>query len=30
VVRHVPLLVGVGGNVLPGVAIESIRVARGA
>jgi adenylate cyclase len=30
VVRHVPLLVGVGGKVVPGVALESIRVARGA
>jgi adenylate cyclase len=29
VVRYVPLLVGVSGNILPGLAIESIRVARG-
>ena len=29
VVRYAPLLVGVGGQVLPGLAIESIRVARG-
>jgi adenylate cyclase len=30
IVRHVPLLVGVGGNVLPGLALETVRVARGA
>jgi adenylate cyclase len=29
VVRYAPLLVGVGGQVLPGLAIEAIRVARG-
>ena len=29
VVRYVPLLVGVGGNILPGLAVESLRVARG-
>ena len=29
VVRYAPLLVGVGGNILPGLAIESLRVARG-
>jgi adenylate cyclase len=28
VVRHVPLLVGVGGYVLPGLALESVRIAR--
>jgi adenylate cyclase len=30
VVRYVPLLVGVGGRVLPGLALETVRVARGA
>src|SRR5262245_11849958 len=30
VVRYVPALVGVGGSVLPGLAIETIRVAHGA
>src|SRR5262249_61360980 len=29
VVRYVPLLVGVGGKILPGLAVESLRVARG-
>jgi adenylate cyclase len=29
VVRYAPLLVGVSGNLLPGLAIESLRVARG-
>src|SRR5262245_23072181 len=30
VVRYVPALVGIGGSVLPGLAIETIRVAHGA
>ncbi len=30
VVRHVPLLVGIGGYILPGFALETVRVARGA
>lgn len=30
VVRHVPLLVGAGGRLLPGLALEAIRIARGA
>ena len=30
VVRHVPLLVGIGGYILPGFALETARVARGA
>src|SRR5262249_58608870 len=29
VVRYAPLLVRVGGNILPGLAVESLRVARG-
>jgi adenylate cyclase len=30
VVRYVPLLVGVGGHILPGLALESVRIGRGA
>jgi len=30
IVRHVPLLVGVGGRVLPGLSLEAVRLARGA
>jgi adenylate cyclase len=30
IVRHVPLLVAVGGYVLPGIALETIRIAHGA
>lgn len=30
VVRNVPLLVGVGGHAMPGLALETLRVARGA
>jgi adenylate cyclase len=30
VIRYVPLLVGVGGSVLPGLALEAVRLARGA
>jgi adenylate cyclase len=30
IVRYVPLLVGVGGRVLPGLALETVRISRGA